>query len=72
MKREDRVTLKLNRVRIEKNKLDDEEFMKMIDFVARFRVRELFSDIAMNLKCLSTCIEEITLDHTVVNDLSFL
>ena len=72
MKREDKVTLKLNRVRIEKNKLGDNEFKRMIDFVASFRVRALFSDIAMNLKSLSTCIYEITIDHTVVDDLSFL
>ena len=74
MKREDKVTLKLNRVRIEKNKLGDNEFKRMIDFVASFRVRALFSDIAMtmNLKSLSTSIYVITIDNTVVDDLSFL
>ncbi len=61
----DKVELKLNRVKIEANNLDNENLKSLIDFFARHRIRDLDAPILdsdFDLKALSSTLEEVTLD----------
>ena len=61
----DKVELKLNRVKIEANNLDNENLKSLIDFLARHRIRDLDAPILdsdFDLKALSSSLEEVTLD----------
>jgi hypothetical protein len=61
MNRGDGVQLKLNRVKIDTNKLSAKPLQKIIEFLAECRTRELiFLEEVIDVQPLSSCLEEFS------------